>query len=279
MEQPPAGARPISTAASIASVLDTHLAIPDEITEISAPIRPFVSDEHPPSEATTPRDSYAPSSANNSSPLIPLAQKEEQDPNDAREDLTEAKKKPSLFRRSFLLPIALLVLIVIILAIVLPVYYTVVKPNKGKNGSKLGSGPASPKSTGGPGKNPGSPSGATSGGNGSVVVTEDGTSFVYSNPFGGYWVSDPNNPFNNSARPNSWTPPLDTPWTFGKDKIYGVNLGGLFVLEPFITPALRGKHWKPVAAECLYSARALEGSRSERMFFLVARPDQRTCYL
>lgn len=51
-------------------------------------------------------------------------------------------------------------------------------------------------------------------------------------------MQDPENPFNNDARPNSWTPPLNTSWRWGIDRIYGVNLGGLFVLEPFITPEL-----------------------------------------
>jgi len=75
--------------------------------------------------------------------------------------------------------------------------------------------------------------------------------------------SDPNDPFNDSAQPNSWTPPLNGTWTWGKDKVYGyvfifryipipffidiflsssVNLGGLFVLEPFITPELFQKY-------------------------------------
>lgn len=60
--------------------------------------------------------------------------------------------------------------------------------------------------------------------------------------FGGFWVEDPENPFDNSAQPNSWTPPLNQTWTYGVDKIYGVNLGGLFVLEPFIAPALFEKY-------------------------------------
>jgi hypothetical protein len=51
-------------------------------------------------------------------------------------------------------------------------------------------------------------------------------------------VQDSANPFNNDARPNSWTPPLNTSWRWGVDRVYGVNLGGLFVLEPFITPDL-----------------------------------------
>lgn len=94
------------------------------------------------------------------------------------------------------------------------------------------------------------------GGDGTTIVTENGTSFIYANSFGGYCeyflqrftrscsfcvsigVQDPENPFNNDARPNSWTPPLNTSWRWGIDRIYGVNLGGLFVLEPFITPEL-----------------------------------------
>ncbi|KAI5120174.1 hypothetical protein M0805_008440 [Coniferiporia weirii] len=82
----------------------------------------------------------------------------------------------------------------------------------------------------------------TSGGDGSTVTTEDGTTFTYVNKFGGFWVDDPADPFNNNARPNSWTPPLNSSWTWGVDKVYGVNLGGWFVLEPFIAPALFEKY-------------------------------------
>ena len=51
-------------------------------------------------------------------------------------------------------------------------------------------------------------------------------------------VSNTENPYDNSARPNSWTPPLNQTWQWGVDRIWGVNLGGLFVPEPFIVPAL-----------------------------------------
>ena len=34
-------------------------------------------------------------------------------------------------------------------------------------------------------------------------------------------VSDPNNPTDDSARPNSWTPPLNQSWDFNTGKIYG----------------------------------------------------------
>ncbi|THH04547.1 hypothetical protein EW146_g10148 [Bondarzewia mesenterica] len=55
-------------------------------------------------------------------------------------------------------------------------------------------------------------------------------------------VYDPQDPFNTNARPNAWTPPLNTSWNWGADHVYGVNLGGLFVLEPFISPALYQKY-------------------------------------
>jgi len=65
---------------------------------------------------------------------------------------------------------------------------------------------------------------------------EDGTTFTYKNPFGGTWYWDPNDPFNNTAQAQSWTPALNEPFNYGIDHIRGVNLGGWLVLEPFITP-------------------------------------------
>lgn len=55
-------------------------------------------------------------------------------------------------------------------------------------------------------------------------------------------VSDPEDPFNMNAQPNSWTPPLNTTWRWGIDRAQGVNLGGWFVLEPFITPGIFQKY-------------------------------------
>ncbi|KAF7310457.1 Glycoside hydrolase family 5 protein [Mycena chlorophos] len=78
---------------------------------------------------------------------------------------------------------------------------------------------------------------ATTGTDGSTVITDSGDTFVYSNSFGGYWLADPGNP-TAGGRANSWTPLLNETWTWGVDRVNGVNLGGWFVLEPFITPAL-----------------------------------------
>jgi hypothetical protein len=73
-------------------------------------------------------------------------------------------------------------------------------------------------------------------------------------------VYDPEDPYNDSARPNWWTPPLNTTWNFATHRIHGygslplqylmrsltrihsVNLAGLFVLDPFVTPALFQKY-------------------------------------
>ncbi|ORY26176.1 glycoside hydrolase superfamily [Naematelia encephala] len=61
---------------------------------------------------------------------------------------------------------------------------------------------------------------------------------TYANSFGGYWVWDEADPFNNGAKANSWTPALNESWTWGVDKIHGVNLGGWLVTEPFICSSL-----------------------------------------
>ncbi|KAJ7752654.1 glycoside hydrolase family 5 protein [Mycena metata] len=149
--------------------------------------------------------------------------------------------------------IALAALAIVILAVVLPVYFLVVKPHRhssalssSSSGSSSSSSGSSGSSSSG-GANGGGNSGgegdggvvaAITGGDGSTVTTANGTTFVYRNAFGGYWIADPSNPFASGARPNSWTPALNETWTWGVDRVNGVNLGGWFVLEPFITPAL-----------------------------------------
>jgi len=54
-----------------------------------------------------------------------------------------------------------------------------------------------------------------------------------------YWffagVDNPNDPFNNGAYPNSWTPPLNSSWTWGVDKIYGsVSFGRVSETHSYI---------------------------------------------
>ncbi|KJA24157.1 glycoside hydrolase family 5 protein [Hypholoma sublateritium FD-334 SS-4] len=135
-------------------------------------------------------------------------------------------------RTGLIITLTLIAVIVVFLAVFLPVYLVVVRKHKSSTNAATSAG-------GGSGvTNPDSPTGAVTGGNGSVIKLSNGTEFTYTNAFGGFWIQDPADPYNQNAQPNSWTPPLNTSWTWGKDRIYGVNLGGLFVLEPFITPAI-----------------------------------------
>ncbi|KAG8838001.1 hypothetical protein FRC18_006834 [Serendipita sp. 400] len=132
--------------------------------------------------------------------------------------------------------------LLLVLAIVLPVYFLVIKPksssttstNTGSDGHSGGHASATAS-----GEHPeNTPGFVTSGGDGSIVTKDDGTTFVYNNSFGGFWVFDPANPLNESAQAQSWTKPLSQEWAWGTDKVYGVNLGGWLNLEPFISPAL-----------------------------------------
>lgn len=115
--------------------------------------------------------------------------------------------------------------IIVIIAVVLPIYFLVIKP-KSNNAA------ASPTSTTSPGTGGGSVAVVT-GGNGSTITTENGTTFTYINTFGGMWYWDPNDPFNNNAQPNSWTPPLNQTFNFGTDKIFGFVI---FDVLPFSPP-------------------------------------------
>ncbi|EJD40547.1 glycoside hydrolase [Auricularia subglabra TFB-10046 SS5] len=152
-------------------------------------------------------------------------------------------------RRAWCFFLTLLAIIAIALAVVLPVYFVVIKPrNNSSNGSSK---PDSPKPTG-PATGDGTTGGQTGtdpdgntfiiGIDGTTVKTAQGNSFVYRNPFGGYFIQDTKNPYNSGARANSWTPPLNESWRWGTDKVRGVNLGGWLVPEPFIAPALYQKY-------------------------------------
>ncbi|KAJ7692426.1 glycoside hydrolase superfamily [Mycena rosella] len=135
---------------------------------------------------------------------------------------------------------ALVAVALVVVAVVVPVYFLVIK--KHSTTATASSAPSStPGSSSGGGESPSGGTtvvGAVTGGDGSTVTTANGDTFVYNNSFGGYWLADPENPFASGARPNSWTPALNESWTWGVDRVYGVNLGGWFVLEPFIAPAL-----------------------------------------
>jgi glucan 1,3-beta-glucosidase len=147
-------------------------------------------------------------------------------------------------RKKIVISIVAVTVVALILAIILPIYFLVVKP---KNQSFVASGGSGGSTSGGGGggggsTTPGKPNSKVTGGDGSEVTMEDGTKFTYNNKFGGYWYYDPQDPLNNSARPQADIPALNATWKFGTDVIQGVNIGGWLVTEPFITPALYQKY-------------------------------------
>ncbi|KIY71672.1 glycoside hydrolase family 5 protein [Cylindrobasidium torrendii FP15055 ss-10] len=132
---------------------------------------------------------------------------------------------------------------VIVVAIAVPVALTTKNGSSSSSSGSSNDGGSGGGATGtSSGNSPGATSVAITGGDGSKITTEDGKEFTYENKFGGYWVADPKDPFNNGAKANSWTPALNETWTWGKDRAWGVNAGGWFVLEPFISPALFQKY-------------------------------------
>ncbi|KZS99132.1 glycoside hydrolase [Sistotremastrum niveocremeum HHB9708] len=146
------------------------------------------------------------------------------------------KRRPS--KKTLIVGAVIGGLLLLILGVLVPVYFAVIRPH---NSSTLASSNHSSSSSSTATSGAASPTpiaAIISGGDGSTVTTDDGSTFTYSNKFGGYWVQDPNNPFNNGARAQSWSPALNETFRYGIDKIRGVNLGGWLVTEPFIVPSL-----------------------------------------
>ncbi|KAJ7118711.1 glycoside hydrolase superfamily [Mycena epipterygia] len=143
-------------------------------------------------------------------------------------------------RKPIIIGVGVLVLLIAVIAVVLAL--TVFK-SKSKDASKdSGSSDTASSPTGTAAS---SSSGSTSakvalvsGGDGTTVTGDDGSTWTYTNPYGGNWYWDENDPFNNGARAQSWSPALNETFNYGVDKIRGVNLGGWLVTEPFIVPSL-----------------------------------------
>lgn len=142
-----------------------------------------------------------------------------------REEKNAAYAAPRTKSKRKVLLIAIVIsAILLILAVIIPVYFAIVRPkmnNSTSNSHSSGdenesstTGSARPTSTSRPGVN-------VTGGDGSQITMEDGTKFTYKNSFGGYWYYDENDPFNNGARAQSWTPALNETFRYGTDLIRG----------------------------------------------------------
>jgi len=144
------------------------------------------------------------------------------------EDFQQAHVKNALYaapkdqkrKRARTLLIALGVLAALVIAGALGYYFLVVRKHSsgssGGGGSSDGGSSSSPTSTA-----IGHHDLVVTGGDGSTVTMDDGTTFVFKNPFGGTWYYDPNDPYNNNAQAQSYTPPLNTTFKPGTDRIYG----------------------------------------------------------
>jgi len=116
---------------------------------------------------------------------------------------------------------AVLVLLAIIIAVVLLVYFLAIRPKNSSGQSSSSQSTSSATRTSSTRPTPSATARPTRGGDGSLVTMEDGTTFTYRNSFGGFWVDDPNDPFNNGARPQSWSPALNETFRYGIDQIRG----------------------------------------------------------
>lgn len=133
-------------------------------------------------------------------------------------------------RRKIMILGAIAALILIALAVIIPLYLVVFKNSSSKDSSKPSSqitDPNAPSSAAKPSSTSKPVVAAVTGGDGSLITMEDGTTFTYRNPFGGYWYWDENDPLNQGARAQSWSPALNETFNYGVDKIRG------FVLSVF----------------------------------------------
>ncbi|KAF8894487.1 hypothetical protein BD779DRAFT_841739 [Infundibulicybe gibba] len=125
-------------------------------------------------------------------------------------------------KRKIIIIAAIASLLLLVLAVVVPVYFAIVKP-KSSNGTNAGDKSSSndpATTTDKPGSPPPSRA-AVTGGDGTKITAEDGSTFTYTNKFGGYWYWDENDPFHDAARAQYWTPALNETFKYGEDIIRG----------------------------------------------------------
>lgn len=172
-----------------------------------------------------PRELHPTEFASPTSPTAPYANL-----NEKRRDPTALYASPrQRSRRRIFLIIGGVSLIIIIVVVVVAVTLATRKHASstssdvasGTSGSSQGGGKSGSGSTGG------KTTAAITGGDGSTVTMDDGSTFTYSNKFGGYWYFDPQNPLTNYARAQSWTPAMNETFEYGTDNIRGCVPGAV----------------------------------------------------
>jgi len=131
---------------------------------------------------------------------------------------------PSKSKRKMIIGAIAVGVIIAAIGIVVALYFTVIKKD-GKTSSGVGgsNGGDDNNSNNDGNNNSSNPTNnlIKSGGDGSTITFEDGTKTTYSNKFGGTWYWDPQEPFNNNAQAQSWSPPLNQSFKWGQDRIFG----------------------------------------------------------
>jgi glucan 1,3-beta-glucosidase len=176
-------------------------------------------------------------------PSVPLSDLSAQ-PRFLSEKQAVYPSKTSKSRRNTIILSALGGLLLLIVAVILPVYFLAIKHSSNKAASSQHSGTTTAPSPSGT-KSPTSQNLIT-GGDGTTVTMDDGTTFTYHNPFGGYWYFDPNNPLANSARSQSWVPALNETFQYGTDRIRGyVTHSNIFsLLRTLSFRNIQCQHWR-----------------------------------
>jgi len=224
-DHPPVIDVPISTSGTT-SFIDE----PRSITPLPGPNAPFLSNR----DSVASNVDFTPGESFKADNLYLSASQSALDPSSAapepydvrskeEDELEPSVAKPTKGNKRVLLLSAAAGLVIVIVAVVLGVYFGVIRKNNSSSTTSAGGSGSSSSSSSGP--KPTGTSGPASavvyGGDGTQVTTDQGNTFTYSNKFGGYFVHDPSNPFNNGARAQSWSPALNETWEYGKDKILG----------------------------------------------------------
>jgi len=138
------------------------------------------------------------------------------------EEKRDTYAPPNKSKRKIIIGAIATGVVIVAIAIIVALYFTVIKKNAKTSSGTGGSDGGSDGNNNNNG-NTTTPSNniVKSGGDGSNITLEDGTEMTYSNKFGGTWYWDPNDPFNNNAQAQSWTPPLNQSFKWGQDRIFG----------------------------------------------------------
>lgn len=110
--------------------------------------------------------------------------------------------------------------VLVIIAVAVGIYFAVAKPKKEAEGETAEGAASNGKNDSGDGKTT-KGNVLVTGGDGSEVTMDDGTKMKYRNSFGGRWYWNPQDPLNNGAQCNSWTPALNETFKFGENVIQG----------------------------------------------------------